>query len=472
MLVPLGVEAVTLLAERVAPFVIAQFALMVVAVVPVTVQVTPAPDIVTAVAPLRLVPVSVTGTVVLCEPVVGLIDARVAPCTVNAPVRLGVPAGVVTVTFLDVSPAVTAIAQLALTVVAVGVPVTVQVTPAPDIVTAVAPLRSVPVRVTGTVVPRTPVLGATEVNVGPVTANAAVRVAVPKGVVTLTFLVVSPAPAVITQDALTVVAVGVPEMVQVILPAAPLMVTAVAPLRLVPVRVTGTVDPRAPDVGLIDVSVGTDAAVTVNCTVLVVPAGVVTLTVLPVRAAVPEIVNVAVTVLSFTTVRALTVMPPPDTLTAVAPVNPVPLRVTGTLVSRWPDVGVIEASVGPSTVNVTLPVVPPPVVMVTFLTVSAAVFEMVKVAVTEVALTTVRLLTVTPVPETLIVCVPDRFVPVRVTLTAVPRRPDVGAIDVRVGGATAPWNSKAPTSNLVRFEGSGRGFPKKSVCGCGCPTGT
>jgi hypothetical protein len=179
------------------------------------------------------------------------------------------------------------------------------------------------------------------------------------------------------------------------------VVTAVDPLRLVPVRVIETVVPRAPDVGVIDVSVGTDAAVTVNCTVLVVAIGVVTLTVLPVRAAPAPIVNVAVTVLSLTTVRPLTVIPPPDTFTAVAPVSPVPLSVTGTLVARWPDVGVIDASVAPVTVNVTLPVVPPDVVMVTFLAVSAAVFEMVKVAVTVVGFTLARLLTETPAPETL-----------------------------------------------------------------------
>jgi hypothetical protein len=343
------------------------------------------------------------------------------------------------------------------------------VMPAPA-VTEVAPVRSLPLMVTPTEVLCVPLVGVIADTVGPVTVNDPVRVAVPLGVVTLTFLVVIPAPAVITQDALTVVAVGVPERVQATPP--PLIVTAVAPFRLVPVSVTGTVVPRAPEVGLIDASVGTVAAVTVNCTVLVVPIGVVTLTALPVRAAIPEIANPAVTVLSLTTVTALTVMPPPDTLTAVAPVSPVPLSVTGTLVPRWPDVGVIDARVEPVTVNVTLPVVPPGVVMVTFLDVSAALLEMVKVAVSEVALTTVRLLTVTPAPETLIVCAPDRFVPVRVTLTDVPRTPDVGEIDIRVGAGTVPWNSMAPTSNLVGLTGSGRGFPKKSVCGCVCPTGT
>ena len=198
-------------------------------------------------------------------------------------------------------------------------------------VTEVAPVRSLPVMATPREVLCVPLVGVIAATVGPVTVNDPGSVAVPTGVVTLTFLVVSPAPAVIIQDALTVVAVGVPEIVQVKPP--PLTLTAAAPFRLVPVRVIGTVVPRAPDVGLIDVSVGTDAEVTVNCTVLVVPIGVVTLTVLPVRAAPVPIVNVAVTVLSLTTVRPLTVMPPPDTLTAVAPVSAVPLSVTG---RPWP----------------------------------------------------------------------------------------------------------------------------------------
>jgi len=159
----------------------------------------------------------------------------------------------------------------------------------------------------------------------------------------------------------------------------------------------------------------------VNSTALVGPIGVVTVTDLAVRAAPAEIVNVAVTVLSFSTVTPVTVTPPPDTLTAVAPLSPAPLSVTGTLVTRWPDVGVIDTRFAPVTVNVTLPVVPPDVVIETFLAVSAAVFEMVKVAVTVVAFTGTRLLTLTPVPDTLIDCAPDKFAPVRVTLTVAPR---------------------------------------------------
>ena len=79
LVVPFGVVAVTFLAVCAAPFVIAQPALTEVAVDVIPVQVTPAPEMVTAVAPAKSVPVSVTGTVVLCRPVVGLIEASVGP---------------------------------------------------------------------------------------------------------------------------------------------------------------------------------------------------------------------------------------------------------------------------------------------------------------------------------------------------------------------------------------------------------
>ena len=95
------------------------------------------------VAPLPFTSVGLTGEY-----------PRVAPVTWNVTPLL-VPPGVVTVTVLDVCNAILAITQDALTVVAVGVPVMVQVTlPAtPDTFTAVAPVRLVPVRVTETVVP-------------------------------------------------------------------------------------------------------------------------------------------------------------------------------------------------------------------------------------------------------------------------------------------------------------------------------
>jgi hypothetical protein len=121
-----------------------------------------------------------------------------------------------------------------------------------------------------------PGVGAEMATVAPVTWKGTVSVVGPIGVLTMTFLVVvSEAPAVITQDAATVVAFGGGAVsVQVMPP--PLMDTAVAPVRFVPVRVTGTVVPRSPLVGEIEVSVG---PVTVKVTgLLAIPFAFVTVT--------------------------------------------------------------------------------------------------------------------------------------------------------------------------------------------------
>ena len=96
-----------------------------------------------------------------------------------------------------------------------------------------------------------------------------------------------------------------------------------------------------------------------NTTVFVAPIGVVTLTFLSVRPAAAEIVNVAVTVVSLTTVSPLTVIPPPTPVIAVAPVRPPPVNVTGTLDPRAPVFGFIEAKDAPWTVNVWTLLVPP-----------------------------------------------------------------------------------------------------------------
>src|SRR5438477_13137564 len=78
-------------------------------------------------------------------------------------------------------------------------------------------------------------------------------------------------------------------------PPDPLNCTVVAPLtKLVPVSVTLTVVPGAPDVGEIDVKVGGPLAVlalTVNVTPLLIPALVVTVTVRAPAVADDEIVN-------------------------------------------------------------------------------------------------------------------------------------------------------------------------------------
>jgi hypothetical protein len=116
----------------------------------------------------------------------------------------------------------------------------------------------------------------------------------------------------------------------------PETVTAVIPVKPVPVRVTlTTVEPvifLATELGVIELSTGAvlDAAINVNVTALLVPFGVVAVTLRAVVAAVLENVSVAVTVVSGVApgVTAETVTPPPETLTAVIPVKPVPVRVT------------------------------------------------------------------------------------------------------------------------------------------------
>jgi hypothetical protein len=191
-----------------------------------------------------------------------------------------------------------------------------------------------------------------------------------------------------------------------------------------------------PELGSIEVSVGAGGVLIVNVTVLLVPPGVVTLTVLAPVAALPEIEKVALTVVLFTTVIPLTVTPLPEIVIALVPVRLVPVRVTGTLVPRVPELGAIEVNVdagGVLIVNVTVLLVPPGAVTLTVLAPVAALPEIAKVAVTVVLFTTVIPLTVTPLPETVIALAPVRLVPVIVTGTFLPRYPELGAIEDRTG---------------------------------------
>jgi hypothetical protein len=91
-------------------------------------------------------------------------------------------------------------------------------------------------------------------------------------VVTLTVRAPVVAVVAITQLAVKVVPVGVPLMVQVT--PVPDTATAVAAARSVPVSVTGTVAPRRPVVGVMEVSDG--PARVVKTTAPVVPLGVTT----------------------------------------------------------------------------------------------------------------------------------------------------------------------------------------------------
>jgi hypothetical protein len=123
----------------------------------------------------------------------------------------------------------------------------------------------------------------------------------------------------------------------------PATVIAVAALRPLPVNVIGILVPGNAVLGVIVVSMGPS---TVKLWVLL-PPGIVTLTVLPLIVAVAEIVNVVVIVVEFTTVIAPTVTPVPDTVRVIPVVAKfVPVSVTETLVPRRPLLGVIRASVG------------------------------------------------------------------------------------------------------------------------------
>jgi len=285
--------------------------------------VTPVPDTLTALAPVRLVPVSVTGTVAPCRPELGLIVVSVGAgtvVTVNVTLPL-VPPGVVTVTFLAPRAALPPMAKLAVTEVALTTLTPLTVTPVPDTLTALVPVRFVPVRVTGTVAPCAPVLGLIVVSVGGgivVTVNVTPPL-VPPGVVTVTFR--PPVAALPLMAKLAVIEVALTTLTPLTVTPVPDTVIAVAFVRLVPVRVTGTVAPCKPVPGLIVVNVGAGIIATVNVTGLLVPPGVVTVTFLALRVAALRMAMFAVTEVALATLKLLTEMPSPLTFTAVAPVR-------------------------------------------------------------------------------------------------------------------------------------------------------
>ena len=312
------------------------------------------------------VPVFVTvvpGVVVNGEGV-GAAIATVAPVTVNGIVFV-FPIGVARPMLMIPGVAPLAIARVAVTVLeltTVRVPATTE-TPVPPIpFNPVVPVRLAPVKVTGSVaVPRTPVFGAIEVSDAPCTVNATVLLAA-RAPATLTVTVLAPsvAPAVMVNVAESVVELVTVTPLTMIPPPPPPPETAtvVSPvMKLVPVRVTGTVVPRTPVVGAIEVNVGVGGIVTVKVTALLVPPGAVTVTFLAVPAANALMVKVVWTCVSLTTVMVPTVtppLPPPVavTLTAVAPVRPLPKMSIGTGVPcpRGADAGEIDVSTGPSTV--------------------------------------------------------------------------------------------------------------------------
>ena len=290
------------------------------------------PPIFTPVAPVRFVPVMVTLVPPAIGPPLGLILVTVGAATKVYDV-VAVPDGVVTSTVaVPADPA--GIWKVRVVVVGVAAP---GVSAVPPIVTTVVPkVKFVPLIVTSRLLsPDTgPLVGLILVTVGAAAYVYSVFAEfVPPGVVTSTLAV----PAAFAG----VVAVIVVPLVTVTLVAASApIVTAVAPVNPVPVIVTAWLPATGPLVGLILVTVGTAAYVYSVSPGLVPPTSVVTTTntVPTLRAGVVAVIVVSLTTVKLVAAVALNV-------TAVAPVNPVPVMVTVWLPATGPVAGLIAVTV-------------------------------------------------------------------------------------------------------------------------------
>jgi hypothetical protein len=226
---------------------------------------TPPPRPVSPVAPVRFAPVRVTATATVpvagCVAEFGLIAVSLAPCTVKGTALLAAaaPATVTVTLWAAVVEAPAEMVKVAVNVVELVTVTPLTVMPPPETATVVSPfMKFVPVSVTGTAVLRTPVGGATEVNVGVagiVTVNATVLLT-PPGAVTETVLAVPAAPAVIVK--VVVISVSLTTVIGPTVMPPPATVTAVVPVKPLPKMLTGTAAPcpRTADVGAIDVSTG------------------------------------------------------------------------------------------------------------------------------------------------------------------------------------------------------------------------
>src|ERR1022692_4144322 len=121
--------------------------------------------------------------------------------------------------------------------------------------------------------------------------------------------------------------------------------TAAPATKLVPVRVTGTVAPGAPNAGAIVLSVG-GGGLTVKTTGALVPALVVTVTFAAPSVALAAMVNVAVICVVLTTVTLPTVIPVLPMATVAPPTKFAPVSVTGTAAPRTPVAGAMVLSLG------------------------------------------------------------------------------------------------------------------------------
>ena len=275
--------------------------------------------------------------------------------------------------------------------------------------TTVVPVRLVPVMVTP--VPTGPLAGVklAMAGAGTVTVKLPALWPLPMGVVTPITPVAAPVG--------TVTVIWVLEFTTKTLAAVPLNVTAVVPVKLVPV--TTTLVPTGPLVGVNDVTVGGSSTVKLAA-LLPVPPAVVTL----ITPVVAPGGTVAVRVVPFTTAKVGAFTP----LKRTAEVVPKSVPVSVTLVPTGPLVGVKLAMVGAGAVTVKLlllTAVPLAVVRLTGPVLAPAG----TVAVTLVADTPLNTVAATPLKRTAVT--PPRLVPVMVTL--VPTGPLVGAKEVMTG---------------------------------------
>jgi hypothetical protein len=220
-------------------------ALLTVTPLPLTFTVEPAP---------KFVPVSVTGTLVPCTPLLGLTEVSVgAPAfTVNVTPLLFSPPDV-TVTVSAPVAALAAIWNVAVICVALTTTTLLTVTPLPLTFTVEPAPKFVPVSVTGTLVPCTPLVGLIEVSVGALPMVKVVGVVVPPSVVTVTFWCPGAAVAAMLNVAVTCVALTTTTLLTVMF-GCPLITTSLS--RFVPTSVTGTAFPGIPVFGVIEVTVG------------------------------------------------------------------------------------------------------------------------------------------------------------------------------------------------------------------------
>jgi hypothetical protein len=205
--------------------------------------------------------------------------------------------------------------------------------------------KLVPVSVTFTGLPRIPDDGEMDASVGAgdaTTAKPPVFVA-PFGD-TAKLRVPTVAFWVMTRLAVMVVAFTTWKVPEAIDTPFPSPVMPVAPAKYWPVSVTGTVVPWVPVLGEMDVIVG-PMTVKVAEGFGLVGDPAVTITILATGFALAAITKLAWMVVSFTTVRPVTVMPVPAE-TEVAVVKPLPVRVTATVVPSPPDAGETDVSTG------------------------------------------------------------------------------------------------------------------------------